>query len=109
MKKLLSILLTLALLLSLSSAALAESAEVIKVGVLYPYTGSAAAVAEDAQKGIEFAIQEINDRGGIASMGGAKIELYYGDTQSNEEAAMTEAERLITQEGVSALLGCYQS
>ena len=55
----------------------------IKLGVLFPYTGSAAAVAEDAQKGIEFAIDEINSRGGIASMGGAKIELVYGDTQSN--------------------------
>ena len=83
--------------------------DVIKLGVLFPYTGSAAAVAEDAQKGMEFAISEINDRGGIASMGGKKIELYYGDTQSNEEAAATEAERLITEVGVSALMGCYQS
>lgn len=82
---------------------------VVKVGVLFPYTGSAAAVAEDAQKGIEFAVSEINDRGGIKALNGAKIELVYGDTQSNEEAAASEAERLISKEGVSALLGCYQS
>ncbi len=81
----------------------------IKLGVLFPYTGSAAAVAEDAQKGIEFAVDEVNSRGGIKSMGGAQIELIYGDTQSNEEAAASEAERLISHEGVSAILGCYQS
>ena len=108
MKKLMALLLVLTMLLSLGTAAFAEE-KVIKLGVLFPYTGSAAAVAEDAQKGIEFAIAEINERGGIASMGGAKIEIYYGDTQSNEEAAATEAERLITNEGVSALMGCYQS
>ena len=109
MKKLVAILLALTLTLTLFTCAVAESPEPIKLGVLFPYTGSAAAVAEDAQKGIEFAISEINNRGGIASMGGAKIELYYGDTQSNEEAAATEAERLITEKGVSALMGCYQS
>ena len=110
MKKLLSVLLVLSMVLSLSAGAIAEEAvEVVKLGVLFPYTGSAAAVAEDAQKGIEFAVAEINDRGGIASLGGAKIELFYGDTQSNEEAAATEAERLITEIGVTALMGCYQS
>jgi branched-chain amino acid transport system substrate-binding protein len=109
MKKLLAVLLVLAMVLAMSTCAIAEGDKVIKLGVLFPYTGSAAAVAEDAQKGIEFAISEINDRGGIQSMGGAKIELYYGDTQSNEEAAATEAERLITNIGVSALMGCYQS
>ncbi|MBR7188026.1 MAG: ABC transporter substrate-binding protein, partial [Clostridia bacterium] len=109
MKKLLAVLLILAMVLAMSTCAIAEGDKVIKLGVLFPYTGSAAAVAEDAQKGIEFAISEINDRGGIQSMGGAKIELYYGDTQSNEEAAATEAERLITNIGVSALMGCYQS
>lgn len=109
MKKLLAILLVLTMVLGMSAGALAEEEKVIKLGVLFPYTGSAAAVAEDAQKGIEFAVAEINERGGIASMGGAKIELYYGDTQSNEEAAATEAERLITNIGVSALMGCYQS
>lgn len=120
MKKVLAVLMALTMALSLAAcgsgdsagggaSGAADSGDVIKLGVLFPYTGSAAAVAEDAQKGIEFAIEEINGRGGIASMGGKKIELYYGDTQSNEEAAATEAERLITEVGVSALMGCYQS
>lgn len=92
-----------------SGTATTADSNVVKIGVLFPYTGSAAAVAEDAQKGMEFAVSEINDRGGIKALNGAKIQLVYGDTQSNEEAAVSEAERLISQEGVVALLGCYQS
>lgn len=109
MKKMVTILLTLSMVLTMGISACAATPEPVKLGVLFPYTGAAAAVAEDAQKGIEFAISVINERGGIASLGGAQIELYYGDTQSNEEAAATEAERLITEIGVSALMGCYQS
>ena len=72
MKKVLALILVLTMVLAMGAGALAEE-KVIKLGVLFPYTGSAAAVAEDAQKGIEFAVAEINKRGGIASMGGAKI------------------------------------
>lgn len=110
MKKTLMILLTAAMLLSMATGAIAETgADAVKVALLFPYTGSAASVAEDAQKGFEFAIDIINERGGVKALGGAKIEIVVGDTQSSEEAAASEAERLITKENVVAIAGCYQS
>lgn len=81
----------------------------IKVGVLFPITGAAASVAEDARKGFDLALDYVNEHGGIEALGGAKIVPIYSDTQSDEQAAVTEAERLIVNENVSAIIGCYQS
>jgi branched-chain amino acid transport system substrate-binding protein len=55
--------------------------------------------------GVEFAAQEINNAGGIKSLGGAQIKLVVADTQSDPKVAQTEAERLLAQEKVSILLG----
>ena len=81
----------------------------IKIAMLFPLSGSAASVGEDARMGFKLAMDYINDNGGIKSLGGRKIEVIFADTQSNEEAAAAEAERLITNEGVVAIAGCYQS
>jgi ABC-type sugar transport system substrate-binding protein len=51
------------------------------------------------------AIDEINAAGGIACLGGAKLELVKGDTQGKAETGNSEMERLITQEGVIAVFG----
>lgn len=82
------------------------SGEPIKIGTLYPLTGDVAAIGENIMRGITFAVDEINAKGGVA---GRPIEIVKGDTQGDTKVAMTEAERLITNEGVVALLGAYQS
>ena len=80
--------------------------EVIKVGALYPLTGPDAGWAGDPYiKSHQFAIDEINAAGGIECLGGAKLELVNGDTQSKAEVGNSEMERLITQEGVVAVMG----
>ncbi|MBC8536395.1 ABC transporter substrate-binding protein [Feifania hominis] len=81
----------------------------VKIGVLFPVTGAAASVGEDARKGIDLAIAHINENGGIENLDGAKLVPVYGDTQSDESAAVIEAERLIVEEEVVAIIGCYQS
>lgn len=128
MKKVLAIILALVMLISLAAcgggkqttgeSGAAESRESVggmdisdgvKVGFLFPVTGSAAAVGEDARKGFDLAVQWVNNNGGIENLGGAKIVPIYADTQSDEQAAVSEAERLIVNEGVCAIVGCYQS
>jgi branched-chain amino acid transport system substrate-binding protein len=47
--------------------------------------------------------------GGLPGLKGAKIKLIFADHQSNPQVGATEAERLINQEKVVALIGCYQS
>jgi ABC-type sugar transport system substrate-binding protein len=82
------------------------TAKVIKVGALYPLTGADAGWAGDPYiKSHQMAIDEINAAGGIACLGGAKLELVKGDTQSKAEVGNSEMERLITKEGVVAVFG----
>jgi branched-chain amino acid transport system substrate-binding protein len=89
-----------------SEAAPAETVEVIKVGALYPLTGPDAGWAGDPYiKSHQMAIDEINAAGGISCLGGAQLELVKGDTQGKAEAGNSEMERLITQEGVIAVMG----
>ncbi len=81
-------------------------AKVIKVGALYPLTGPDAGWAGDPYiKSHQMAIDEINAEGGIKCLGGAKLELVKGDTQSKAEVGNSEMERLITKEGVVAVFG----
>src|SRR6202000_3126061 len=46
---------------------------------------------------------------GLPGLGGAKIRLVYADHQADPQKGRAEAERLITQEKVCAILGTYQS
>jgi ABC-type sugar transport system substrate-binding protein/ABC-type branched-subunit amino acid transport system substrate-binding protein len=84
----------------------AEVVDIVKVGALYPLTGPDAGWAGDPYiKAHQMAIDEINAAGGIACLGGADLELVTGDTQSSAEKGNSEMERLITQEGVVAVMG----
>ena len=89
--------------------AAAVSGETIKVGALYPLTGDLAKLGEENKNGLQLAIDEINAAGGIASMGGAKIELVWGDSQGKPEVGISEVTRLAENEKVVAIIGAYQS
>jgi branched-chain amino acid transport system substrate-binding protein len=82
---------------------------VIKVGVILPLSGRLAETGADLKDGIEFAVEQINAQGGVKSCGGAKIVVVWGDSAGKPETGAAEAERLITQENVVALVGAYQS
>jgi branched-chain amino acid transport system substrate-binding protein len=49
--------------------------DVITVGVVEPLTGTFAVFGKQGQIGAELAIQDINDMGGIKSMGGKKTKV----------------------------------
>ena len=89
-----------------SGGGVTATGETIKLGAIYPLTGSVAAIGENIRHGLEMAVDEVNAAGGV---NGKQIELVWGDTQGDPKIGMSEAERLITQENVVALVGCYQS
>lgn len=82
--------------------------KVIKIGTLHPLTGSNAGDGEQLENGVKLAIKQINDAGGIKSLGGAKLELDAGDTKGAPDTGQSEAQRLIS-DGAVALVGTYQS
>lgn len=81
----------------------------IRIGGLWPLTGDLAKLGEENKQGMTLAIDEINAAGGIKSMGGAKIEVVWGDTQGKPDTGISEVERLTQQEKVVAIIGAYQS
>lgn len=97
---------TVLILTTLVGGIAAQEPETIKVGALYPLTGPDAGWAGDPYiLSHQMAIDEINAAGGIACLGGAQLELVKGDTEGVAEAGNSEMERLITQEGVVAVMG----
>lgn len=117
MRRLLFAALLLVTLLAL--APLRATAAEIVIGAVYPLSGNLAKTGLDIKDAIELAAQIVNDdvdlalplgKGkGLTNLGGATIRVVFADHQSAPEKGLAEAERLITQEKVVALLGSYNS
>ena len=94
-----------------SSRAVAAD-DTIKIGVVLPTTGSESKPGAYQKEGIELAIKQINDAGGImVKSKGKKLkieEVFYDDgTDSKKSASLTE--RAMSSDGVVAVLGGYST
>jgi branched-chain amino acid transport system substrate-binding protein len=110
--------LTIIALLAVNSV---HAQQEVRIGVIYPLTGAAASTGQELKEAVELAQDLINsgtkdiaqlpfsNGAALANLKGAKIKLIFADHQGKPEVGASEAERLITQEHVVALLGCYQS
>jgi len=76
--------------------------EVIKIGVVLPLTGSAAVWGENARMGLETALEEVNDMGGVKDK---KVQLFIEDSQSDPAKAVSAFQKLITIEKISVVIG----
>ncbi|WRS27557.1 ABC transporter substrate-binding protein [Oscillospiraceae bacterium MB08-C2-2] len=92
-----------------ASSTKTENPSVVKIGILYPLSGSNAATGALQLAGVKMAVDNKNAAGGIESMGGAKVELVIADSTGQPEVGVTEIERLIVKEKVDCLVGPYQS
>ena len=75
----------------------AQTAEV-KVGLIAPMSGPWARQGDLMLKGAQLAIDDINQAGGIAAMGGAKMKLVVFDAGDTVEKAKNTAQRMVAQE-----------
>ncbi len=78
----------------------------IKVGILHSLSGTMAISEKAVANAALMAIEEINQKGGLL---GRKIEPIIVDGKSDWAHFAQEAERLITQEKVSVVFGCWTS
>src|SRR3977135_2559185 len=83
----------------------AQAQEPIKIGVLLPLTGPFAKNGIENWEAMQIARDMINEQGGI---GGRKIEYVHGDATS-PTAAISEAERIITKDGIKITTGSFAS
>ncbi len=78
----------------------------IKIGVLHSLTGTMAVSEKPLVDAVRLAVEEINDQGGLL---GHPVEVVVADGKSDPQVFAAEAERLIEQEQVSVLFGCWTS
>jgi branched-chain amino acid transport system substrate-binding protein len=76
--------------------------EAIKIGAVLPLTGSAAVWGQNARMGLEIALQEINQTGGI---NGTPVVLIFEDSQSEPGKAVSALQKLIAIDKVGIVIG----
>jgi branched-chain amino acid transport system substrate-binding protein len=93
----------------------------VKIGVLYPLSGSLATIGRDLQRAAEFTAENlVNNKnpnvdmlmakwGGIPGLGGAKIKLIFADHRGEPDRGADLAKQLILDEKVVGLMGAYNS
>jgi branched-chain amino acid transport system substrate-binding protein len=81
-----------------------SSKDDITIGLLAPLTGGVAATAEQQQRVVKIAVDKANKDGGID---GRQLVLKTYDTQLTPEVAAQQAQRAVTQDKVSALIGPF--
>jgi branched-chain amino acid transport system substrate-binding protein len=82
----------------------------VKIGAPFPLSGTWAENGQNNVQGMQLAVDEINNNGGIEALDGAQLEVVDVDTTSDDPSqAQSVTTRLIRDERVSALVGSYLS
>jgi branched-chain amino acid transport system substrate-binding protein len=115
-----SVLLSLLLVVGLLAPPAGAQPKEVVIGVIYPMTGPAAQAGVDNKPVFELAADIANGSvdvpfpfyqrlKGMPGLKGARVRLIFTDHQGKPELGQAEAERLITQEKVHALVGSWHS
>ena len=78
----------------------------VKIGLVGPWTGSSAENGLSMKKGVELAVQNINDTGGI---NGRELVLFEYDDQGSPEECLKAVKQLAIVHGVAAIIGPFNS
>lgn len=82
------------------------SKETIKIGAVLPMTGSASLYGEQAKRGIDLALKEVNEKG---ILGGRKVDVIIYDDQAKPEEGVGAMKKLVERDKVSAVMGGINS
>lgn len=80
----------------------ASAEDTIKMGGIMSITGGGASIGVTANEAWKMAVDEINEAGGIL---GKKVEFVLADTTTDPTHGVSEARRLIENEGIQLLVG----
>jgi urea transport system substrate-binding protein len=84
----------------------APSGEPIRIGVLHSETGTMEYSERPIRDAIQLAVEEINEQGGLL---GRPVEIVSEDGESDEVVFAKKAEKLITEDKVCTIFGCWTS
>jgi branched-chain amino acid transport system substrate-binding protein len=94
--------LLLLVILALLMPGLAGAADTVKIGLLAPLTGFAAADGLSVLNSVKLAVERINQEGGVM---GREVELVYYDDRADAKEAVALARKLIQQDRVAGVVG----
>jgi branched-chain amino acid transport system substrate-binding protein len=106
------------LMLGVAPAPTVAQEKIIKIGTIFPLTGPVALAGQRCKAAVETAVDILNNKNPnikvpLANnkgwLEGYKFVLVNTDSQGKPDVGKAEAERLINQEGVWALIGAYNS
>ncbi len=81
--------------------------EPIRFGALNPLTGAGGPYGPSMRKAIDGIVSQVNEAGGL--LGGRRIQVVGEDTQTNPDAAVRAARKLIDVDKVCAIMGTWAS
>src|SRR5262249_55718454 len=97
---------TTGLVLGAPSILSAQSKQPINIGTLCPLTGAGGSYGPDMQRSVVAVVERINKAGGIH---GRPIQLFHEDDQTNAEAGVRAARKLIDVNKVVAIVATWAS
>ncbi len=99
--------------------------DVVRVGAIYPLSGSLASTGQSLTQAVSLAQEIVNEEydldlplaqsSGLPGLGNARLEVVFADHEGDPErgaevaTGLIEGDALTEGEGVTALLGCYNS
>ncbi|NNM75119.1 ABC transporter substrate-binding protein [Enterovirga aerilata] len=92
--------------LALVGASSAQAQEALRFGMAMPLSGGQATYGQDQVKAAEWAVAEINQKGGV---NGKKLEMIVLDTRADPQAGIQAANRLISVEKVPAFVSAWSA
>jgi branched-chain amino acid transport system substrate-binding protein len=94
--------LALLLLIGLLVPGMAGAADTVKIGLLAPLTGFAAADGLSVLNSVQLAVERVNQDGGVL---GRQVELVYYDDRADGKEAVALSRKLIQQDRVAGVVG----
>lgn len=79
-----------------------DEPEIIKIGIIAPFSGDAAAYGQDIEKVLQYQLEVVNKE---AEKKGKKIELVFEDGKCTGHSSVTAIQKLIDLDGIKVVLG----
>lgn len=90
------------LLVMAGAVARAQDKEPVRIGAIYPLTGSASFLGIPQERALRMRLDELNKAGGVS---GHKLELVVYDTEGNGTKAAQQLRRLVSSDKVHVIFG----
>lgn len=107
MKKVISLILALVLVLGLTACGSSKStSDVVRIALTAPLTGNLSQYGESFKNTVELACKQWNEKGGVL---GKQIELVVEDTAGDSAQAATVAQKIVSDETIFAQIGDFNT